>query len=284
MFHPHSDAKQLMLIVKASAAATVIVLSGVVSPAFCQTTTPAPKAPSPKGTPAQPASAIRIGVFDEAKLLQARSDFPTLSTQVLPQVVAKYKLTFVVTKQGLRWGGSKLPSVDVTTDILTLLQKLPPTPNALTSEQRDAAKRALGTLSDLEVALRVGNPGYDQYNERVVNTSIAFEASMRDVPDGALKTQLLATQQAFLDLRTAWDTALKTMSTGQDAIKAIYEPLVRAAVTLGNEELVAQTKKEMEDLLDQKRADAVKDLPAARAKPVRELEASQKLLATYSTQ
>lgn len=293
MFHPRNDVKQLVLIVKASAVTTFAGVMIAASPALCQSSSPASKATSPKSTSAQQGNAVRIGVFDEAKLLQARSDFPALATRVLPQVVAKYKLTFVVTKQGLRWGGSKLPSVDVTNDVLALLRKIPPsgkTLQTLTAPQQAAAQRAYDALNDLGVALRLSQLNYSQYNERLITATQAFEKNIRGVPTGPLKVQLVRAQRAFLDIATRWNgynQALINAELREPSIhKEFQRDIARQFERLPNDadEATYRTQAEGRRVNAQLLAEEKYNIEAAQTTAFRELEAAEKLMATYSPQ
>lgn len=242
-----------------------------------------PKTLPPRST-ATASPAMRLGVLDEAKLAQARSDFPTLAARVLPQVIAKRQLALVVTKQGVRFNGAKIPTSDVTSDVLLLLKGWPVTAGALTGEQREAAKRALDALDALGVVLRIGNPSYSTYNERLTNTSIAFEANVKGVPDGALKTQLRQTMQSFLDVRTGWDTSIEAIRIGNQEIEERYKLTRRLAAIgatldpIGTRQHLARMEREETEERDQLRKDSLKPLAAAQQKVFNELEAAEKLL------
>lgn len=236
---------------------------------------------APASVQAQPKAApVLMGVVDEEKLAQSRSDFPLLVPKVLPQVAAKRKLTLIVTRQGLKWGQSKVPSVDVTADVLVLLRNLPVTPGALSGEQQAAARRALDALSALDVALRVGNLSYDAYNERLTNTSIAFDAALKGVPEGALKTQLLRAMQSFLDVRTAWDASFEAIKQGDKASedrRAAMRAIMGSLLDAHGRQVIEEGADAERDKV---RQEAFKPVRAAQEKPAREVEAADKLLSS----
>jgi hypothetical protein len=254
------------------------LLCGAAPPLLAQT-----KISSPRST-ATAAPVVRLGLLDETKLAQARSDFPTLAARVLPQVIAKRQLALVVTKQGMRFDGAKIPTSDVTGDVLLLLKGWPVTAGALTGEQRAAAKKALDTLDALGVVLKVGNPSYSTYNERLTDTSIVFESSVKGVPDGALKTQLRQAMQSFLDVRTAWDTSIEAIKKGNQLIGMRYE-IMRAFVAPGakldaasTRQQLAKMEREEAEERDKLQTDSLKPLAATQQKVFNELEAAEKLL------
>jgi len=151
------------------------------------------------------AAPILLGVVDEEKLAQSRSDFLMLLPKVLPQVVVGRHLSLVVTRQGWKWGQSKMPSVDVTPDVLALLQKLPASPGALTGAQYGAAGRILSALGSLKSVTALGEMTRDDYQTRLESAYVLYEANLPQVPEGALKTQMETAMQGFLDARATWD-------------------------------------------------------------------------------
>ncbi len=187
---------------KRSASSTALLL---VLPALLTTFTPLPAQAQPK------AASMLLGVVDEEKLAQSRSDFPLLAARVLPQVAAKRHLTLVVTRRGLKWGQSKVTTVDVTGDVLALLKSLPATPGALTGNQYAAARRILSALGSLKSVTSLGNISQEDYQTRLANAYVVYEANLPQVPKGALQTQLATAMQGFLDSRTTWDTCLQSL-------------------------------------------------------------------------
>jgi len=228
--------------------------------------------PLPKGPP------VLLGVVDETKLAQSRSDFPSLVTQVLPQVAAKRHLSLVVTRQGWKWGQSKVASVDVTEDAMVLLRNLPLTSGAFSGQQQGAARHALDALSALDVALRVGNLSYAAYNERLTNTSIAFDAALKGVPESALKARLLRAMQSFLDVRTAWDADFETIKRADEAIEAENKGLLGLFGQAIYEKQRPQLEKDDEAKREKVRQEAFQLVLTAKEKPPYEVEAADRLL------
>jgi len=263
----------------------------IVSPRVQAHTRPArPKQGRLKQTrPIAPSKAppVLLGVVDEEKLAQSRSDFPMLLPKVLPQVVAGRHLRLVVTRQGWKWGQSQMPSIDVTPDVLLLLLKMPASPGALSGAQYDAARHALDALSALDVALRVGNLSYAAYNERLTNTSIAFDAALKGVPESALRTQLLRAMQSFLDLRTAWDASFEAIKQADKQEDKDIEARDKGLVDFLGQALYEQQRPELEKGdqagREQIRQEAFKSVLSAQEKPAHEVEAADKLLSiTFS--
>lgn len=149
---------------------------------------------------------VLLGVVDEEKLAQSRSNFPMLLPKVLPQVIARRHLSLVVTRRGWKWGQSQMPHVDVTPDVLALLQRLPASPGALTGAQYGAVGRTLSALGSLKSVTALGEMARDDYQARLESAYVVYEASLPQVPQGALKAQMGTAMQGFLDARTTWDT------------------------------------------------------------------------------
>lgn len=186
------------------------------SSAWCQPTRSSkPAATRPSSTraaatkPTQPpVGGMPIGVVDEEKLAAARSDYPMLALRVLPQVAARRKLSLIVTTRGLWWGGdknTKTPRVDVTADVLALLKDVPVTPGALTRAQLGAARRVLDELNALRVVTGMNNVNRTDFNTRLTNTSIVFDASMRQLPTGSLKDQITKAMEGYTHSRNTWE-------------------------------------------------------------------------------
>lgn len=251
----------------------VVLLAGALagsltSPAFCQS----------QVKPTQAGAPLRLGVVDEARLSQARSDFPMLAARVLPQVAAKRQLSLVVSKQGMRWNSTRFAASDVTNDVLALLKNWPLTAGALTGEQRMAAQKALASLNALGVVLRVGNPSYTSYNERFVDTSIVFEANVKGVPEGALKTKLTQAIRSFLDLRNAWDKSLEDIKRGHQSIQIRYDTLRSIMGRHTPEDQLTQWTRDEAEEREKVQREALKPLAAAQEKPLQEIVAAEKLL------
>ncbi len=257
---------------KRRASSTALLLT---LPILFTTFTPLPAQAQPK------AASMLLGVVDEEKLAQSRSDFPLLAAGVLPQVAAKRHLTLVVSKQGLKWGQSKVPSVDVTGDVLALLRDTPAKDGAFTASQQAAAQKAFDALSALGVALRIGNLSYDAYVERLTNTTILFTPAMRQVPEGALKTRLSEAMQAFTDVRTNWDECtvlLKTRDRELDANQNLRRVLLPASERNSPELLQMGA-----DEHAQARREVFRPLKGAQEKPLLLLEIIETMMPASST-
>lgn len=243
------------------------------SPVLFSLVAPAPVQAQPKAAP------VLMGVVDEEKLAQSRSDFPLLIPKVLPQVVAKRHLTLVVTRQGLRWGQSKVPSVDVTNDVLVLLNSLPASPGALTGNQYAAAKRIMSALGSLKSVTRLGNFSQEDYQTRLANAYVVYEANLPQVPEGDLKTQLATAMQEFLDSRATWDVCLQSLDLKWKTIDVDIE-----REKLKTPEALQWRIDLSRDTRRQKAQDeAYAPLYAAWAKAGEEVDAARKLLPASPT-
>jgi hypothetical protein len=144
---------------------------------------------------------LPVGVVDEERLADARSDFATLAQRVLPQVAARRRLSLIVTTRGLWWGGAKTPRVDVTTDVLALLKNMPVTPGALSGAQLGAARRVLDELNALRVVTSMDSVNRTDFDTRLWNASIVFDAAMRQMPAGPLKVQFTKAMEGYTHSR-----------------------------------------------------------------------------------
>ncbi len=247
----------------ASSTAALLVL-----PALLTTFTPLPVHAQPKPAP------VLLGIVDEEKLAQSRSDFPLLAAKVLPQVAAKRRLTLVVTRRGLKWGQSKLPSVDVTADVLVLLKKAPLTPGALTGAQDAAARRILSALGALKSVTVLGGITQDDFQTRLSNTYVVYDANLPQMPAGALKTQLATAMQGFLESRTTWTNCLGVIDLRMKTIDAQYELKKLNTPEALQWMLDMPMKKEQ----DKAQEESFRPLLAAWAKAAQDVDAAQKLM------
>ncbi len=223
---------------------------------------------------AQPQPALRVGVVDEAKLAQARSDFPLLAARVVPQVAAKRRLSLVVSQQGLRWAGATATRVDVTAEVLALLQKMPTGANALTGAQAGAARQALAALNGLAVATKIGGLSYTDYGTRLTNASIAFDSAIRKVPQGTLRSQLGKAMQSFLEARRTWDFCLELFEIKSMAMDARFERLRERTTQSERVQLQFQEKDEREKMTQE----TYKPLFETWSKAASQVEAAEKLM------
>lgn len=266
--------KMSLKVSRPTASSTALLL---VLPALLTTFTPKSVQAQPKAVP-KPAPVL-LGVVDEEKLAQSRSDFPLLATGVLPQVAAKRHLTLVVTRRGLKWGQSKVPNVDVTNDVLVLLKKAPLTLGALTGAQDSAARRILSAVGALKSAITLGGISQDDFQSRLTNIYVVYDANLPLVPTGALKTQLAAAMQGFVDSRTVWSTCVEVIDLKMKTIDAQYE-LKKLNMP---EALQWMLDRPMKQEQDKAQEEGFRPLFAAWAKAGQDVDAAQKLMPSAPT-
>jgi len=198
-----------------------LVIGPLTCPAWCQGAPARSARPTQVAQPA--AGGAPVGVVDEERLARTRTDFPVLALRVLPQVAAKRKLSLIVTTRGLWWGGAKTTRLDVTSDVLALLRNTPVTPGALTGAQLEAARRVLNELNALRVVTALGDVTRADFNTRLANATIAFDAGMRQLPDGPLKAQLSQAMGGYTRSRDLWEVCAKVAVLTQRRLDAEHE-------------------------------------------------------------
>jgi hypothetical protein len=77
----------------------------------------------------------------------------------------------------------------------------------LSSEQRGAANDALKALRKVEAATQVG-VNYQQYGQLAIDAKAAVNQAVAALPDGELKSEIVAAMEAYADAGDAWGAAI----------------------------------------------------------------------------
>lgn len=77
----------------------------------------------------------------------------------------------------------------------------------LSAEQRSAANDALKALRKVEAATQVG-VNYQQYGQLAIEAKAATNQAVASLPDGELKSEIVAAMEAYADAGDAWGKAI----------------------------------------------------------------------------